>query len=65
MATLIPSYGTCASRMSSGERRLAQRLEAKLEDDYFCWYDVPIGPANSHPDFIVLHPRRGDRKSVV
>lgn len=59
MATLIPSYGTCASRMSSGERRLAQRLEAKLEGDYFCWYDVPIGPANSHPDFIVLHPRRG------
>lgn len=59
MATLIPSYGTCASRMSSGERRLAQRLEAKLEDDYLCWYDVPVGPTNSHPDYIVLHPRRG------
>ena len=59
MATLIPSYGTCASRMTSGERRLAQRLEAKLEDDYLCWYDVPVGPTNSHPDFIVLHPRRG------
>ena len=59
MATLIPSYGSCAGRMSSGERRLAQRLEAKLEDDYLCWYDVPVGPNNSHPDFIVLHPRRG------
>lgn len=59
MATLIPSYGTCAGRMSSGERRLAQRLEAKLEEDYLCWYDVPVGPTNSHPDFIVLHPRRG------
>jgi hypothetical protein len=45
--------------MSSGERRLAQRLEAKLEDDYLCWYDVPVGPTNSHPDYIVLHPRRG------
>lgn len=45
--------------MTSGERRVAQRLEAKLEDDYLCWFDVPIGQANTHPDFIVLHPRRG------
>ncbi|TAH13644.1 MAG: ATP-dependent helicase [Curvibacter sp.] len=30
MATLIPSLGTCVSRMTSGERRLAERLEAKL-----------------------------------
>jgi len=45
--------------MTPGERRFAQRLESKLEDDYLCWYDVPVGPANSHPDFIVLHPRRG------
>lgn len=59
MATLIPSYASCLSRMTSGEKRFAQRLEAKLEDDYLCWYDVPVGPANVHPDFIVLHPRRG------
>ena len=59
MATLIPSYGTCAGRMTAGERRLAHRLETKLENDYLCWYDVPVGPTNSHPDFIVLHPRRG------
>jgi len=45
--------------MTPGERRFAQRLEAKLEEDYLCWYDVPVGPANSHPDFIILHPRRG------
>jgi hypothetical protein len=45
--------------MTSGERRFAQRLEAKLEQDYLCWYDVPIGPANAHPDFVILHPRRG------
>lgn len=45
--------------MTGGEKRTAQRLEAKLEDDYLLWYDVPIGPANSHPDFIVLHPHRG------
>jgi hypothetical protein len=59
MTTLIPNYATCAHRMTKGERRFAQRLEAKLEDDYYCWYDVPIGPAVQHPDFIVLHPKRG------
>lgn len=59
MATLIPSYSTCATRMTPGERRFAQRLESKLEDDYLCWYDVPIGQSMRHPDFVVLHPKRG------
>jgi hypothetical protein len=59
MATLIPAYATCVSRMTPGERRFAQRLESKLEEDYLCWYDVPIGLNNAHPDFIILHPRRG------
>lgn len=59
MATLIPSIGTCVSRMTSGERRLAERLEQKLDDDYLLWYDVPVGPKYSHPDFVVMHPRRG------
>lgn len=59
MATLIPALGTCTSRMTSGERRFAQRLEQKLESDYLLWYDVPIGPGNAHPDFVILHPRRG------
>lgn len=59
MATLIPSLNTCLAKMTGGEKRTAQRLEAKLEDDYLIWYDVPIGPANSHPDFIILHPQRG------
>jgi len=45
--------------MTSGEKRLAQRLQAKLEDDYLLWYDVPVGTSGFHPDFIVLHPRRG------
>ena len=59
MATLIPALGTCASRMTSGERRLAERLEQKLEDDYLLWYDVPVGPKQTHPDFVVIHPQRG------
>jgi hypothetical protein len=59
MATLIPALGACVSRMTSGEKRLAQRLEDKLDDDYLLWYDVPMGPKNAHPDFCVVHPRRG------
>lgn len=59
MTTLIPNLSTCLSRMTSGEKRFAQRLETKLEDDYLCWYDVPVGPANAHPDFVILHPKRG------
>ncbi|OYW29207.1 MAG: hypothetical protein B7Z51_07405, partial [Methyloversatilis sp. 12-65-5] len=59
MATLIPSYSACASRMQAGERRFAQRLADKLEDDYLCWYDMPVGARRRYSDFIVLHPRRG------
>lgn len=59
VATLIPSLSTCVSRMTQGERRFAERLETKLDDDYLAWYDVPIGPKQAHPDFVVLHPRRG------
>lgn len=59
MATLIPAISTCLSRMTSGEKRLAERLEQKLDDDYRLWYDVPIGPKQTHPDFVLLHPRRG------
>jgi hypothetical protein len=29
--------------MISGERRFARRLESHLEDDYVCWYYVPVG----------------------
>ncbi len=59
MATLIPSLGTCLRRMTSGEKRFANRLVDKLEEDYLCWYDVPVGPRSLHPDFVILNPRRG------
>ncbi|GAB2181889.1 nuclease-related domain-containing DEAD/DEAH box helicase [Denitratisoma sp. agr-D3] len=58
MAVLIPSLGSCTFD-SGGERRLAERLEDKLEADYLCWYNVPLGDDGLHPDFIVFHPRRG------
>lgn len=38
---------------------MAEALEHHLEDDYLIWYDVPVGPKQLHPDFIILHPDRG------
>jgi len=58
MATLIPAIGS-TSFDSTGERRLAERLEQKLDADYLLWHNVPIGPKQTYPDFVVLHPRRG------
>jgi hypothetical protein len=45
--------------MTPGERRLALRLEDKLDDDYLVWCDVPVGPRQLHPDVLILHPSRG------
>lgn len=45
--------------MTSGEKRFARCLDKLLEDDYLCWYDVPLGRKRRYPDFIVLHPPRG------
>ena len=59
MSTLIPALNTCVSRMTTGERRFAERLEQKLGSNYWVWYDVPVGPKRLHPDFIVLHPSHG------
>jgi hypothetical protein len=59
MATLTPSLSSSKARMTSGERRFAERLEQKLEDDYLIWYDVPVGLKQRRPDFAVFHPRRG------
>ena len=58
MAVLIPAFGACKFD-STGERRLAERLEEKLDDDYLLWHNVPIGPKQTHPDFVIIHPRRG------
>lgn len=59
MGTLIPHRNACLPRMWPGERRFALRIEDKLDEDYLCWYDVPVGPRQLHPDFVVLHPDRG------
>jgi hypothetical protein len=58
MAVLIPAFGSCKFD-STGERRLAERLEQKLDDDYLLWHNVPVGPKQTYPDFVIIHPRRG------
>ena len=59
MATLIPSLNNCLGKMQAGEKRFARRLEALLEDDYLCWYELPVGKRQRYTDFIILHPGRG------
>ncbi|MDR9467731.1 nuclease-related domain-containing protein [Marinospirillum sp.] len=58
MAEIIPHLSSIRS-MTPGERRLGQRLETLLEDDYTVWYDIPVGSKRRYPDFIILHPARG------
>ena len=58
-ASLIPSLESCKSSMTNGERRFAERLIAKLDEDCICWYDIPIGKKRRYPDFIILHPSHG------
>ena len=59
MATLVPSLNSCLGKMQAGEKRLARRLEALLEDDYLCWYELSVGKRQRYTDFIILHPGRG------
>jgi hypothetical protein len=60
MAEMIPALTReVLARMTSGEKRFAQRLKELLEDDYLCWFDIPVGKQRRYPDFIILHPARG------
>ena len=59
MAELIFNQDDRLNSLTSGEKRLAKVLKAKLEDDYLVWCNVPVGSPPRYPDFIVLHPRRG------
>lgn len=59
MAIIIPDLKSSHIKATRGERRFARRLERFLEDDYSCFYDVPVGKRRRYPDFIILHPRRG------
>jgi hypothetical protein len=58
MTKIIPPWGDLPA-MTHGEKRLAARLEAHLDDEYLVWYDVPVGKKRQYPDFIILHPEQG------
>ena len=59
MAIIVPNLRLGHAKVTPGERRFAFRLEHLLEDDYWCFYDIPVGKRRRYPDFIILHPRRG------
>ncbi len=59
MAKLIPAISSCLDKMQAGEKRFARRLEQLLDDDYLCWYEVPVGKRQRYTDFVILHPARG------
>lgn len=59
MATIIPTIGSCSNKITAGEKRLARLLESNLSHDCLCWYDIPTGEKQLHPDFIILDPQKG------
>lgn len=56
MAKIIHNSNT---RMTAGEKSLYRMLETLLDDNYFCYHDIPVGKNSCYPDFIILHPKRG------
>ncbi len=59
MAIIIRNSDQRHKPMTRGERRFADRLESFLEDDYLCWFDIPLGEKRRYTDFVILHPGRG------
>ncbi len=61
MAIIIPNLRLILgnAKATPGEKRLALRLESLLDDDWFCYYDIPVGKKPLYPDFILVHPRCG------
>lgn len=58
MARFLTPITNNSGKMQAGERRFAKRLEQLLEDDYQCWYDLPVGKRQRYADFIIVHPLR-------
>ena len=44
---------------NAGERLVLEQLKRCLSDDYIVWYDIPVGPLQRQPDFVIFNPRRG------
>ena len=59
MAIIIPNLRLGNAKATLGEQRLADRLESLLDEDWLCFYNVPVGKRRRYPDFILVHPRYG------
>ena len=59
MAIFFPDLHSKNLKLTSGERRFGICLLRNLPEDGYCWVDVPVGPKQQRPDFIVLHPGHG------
>jgi DNA-binding transcriptional MerR regulator len=59
MARFLTPIGSGSQEATAGERRFGERLKTLLEEDYLCWFNVPVGPLHHYPDFVLLHPSRG------
>lgn len=57
MALIIPTIRSSEGAMTAGEKRLAERLQDKLDDKTICWFNIPI--KERYPDFVVLNPSKG------
>ena len=44
--------------MTNGERKFSKKV-LSLEDNFACWYDIPVGKRQKYSDFIILHPSMG------
>lgn len=59
MAIIIQNLRLGNAKATPGEQRLARRLESLLDDDWLCFYNVPVGKRRRYPDFILVHPLCG------
>ena len=42
-----------------GERLVMEQLRRCLPDECVVWHDIPVGPLQRQPDFVIFHPERG------
>lgn len=60
MARFPQIYSRIEKRCDNpGERLVLAQLRRCLTDDYIVWHDLPVGPLQRQPDFVVFNPRRG------
>jgi len=60
MALFFPELAFCQGKMTSGEKKLARRLDS-LDNSHLVWYEIVQGKNKNkrYPDFIVLSPEHG------